>query len=183
MRKLSSIARYALSLILLFVTILLLAGSIYDFCTINHAPLFVKHNGSYIKSVSQENDSLKLTVVLCIKNIRYEQIACDKLVLLLWGKNGDQDHFDTVVAEPKDPNADYISFPGLRSKTIECTFSVSDFGAPLSIDDIDISASSTRKPSQTPIHSAFPTQTPDTLIVKRNKAHITNTSTMDLPMN
>lgn len=140
MKRVSTIARYTLMILAVSISILIIADSIYGFSTISHAPLYVNHEKSHIKSVSQEKASLKCTVVLCIKNLRYEQIECSQLTLLLRGKNGDAEQYETVVAEPKNPAPDYICFPGLRSKMIECTFTVTDFGAPLSIEDLDISS-------------------------------------------
>lgn len=139
MKNLSLTVRSVFMLIIVLILILMIARNIYDFCTINHAPLCINHKRSYIKSVSLDNESLTCTVVLCIRNIRYEQIECNKIRLLLWGKNGDMKQFEVVDARPKNTDLNYISFPGLRSKAIECTFSVSNFGSPLSIDNIDIS--------------------------------------------
>ena len=140
MKNTSLVVRYVLAALLVLVTIVIFAGNIYDFCTISCAPLYVNHKESYIKSVSLENDSLKCTVVLCIKNLRYEQIECNRIELMLWRKDGNTESFVSVEAMPKNLDLSYISFPGLRSKMIECTFVVNDFESSLSIDNIDISS-------------------------------------------
>ncbi len=144
MKKLFLAFGKVLAVILVVILLMITTLSIYDFCTVSHAPIFVNHQKSYIKSVSLENESLICTVVLHIKNIHRVPIECNKIELVLWGKDGDMEKFEDVDAEPKTSDLSYIRFPALRSKVIECTFEVSDFGAPLSIDNIDISSSSYR---------------------------------------
>lgn len=139
MKKAFSVVRYTLGISAVLISLLVIADGIYGFCTASHAPIYVNHEKSYIKSISQENNSLKCTVALCIKNIRHEQIECNKIQLVL-RKNGDHEQFESVVAEPINPAPNYISFPGLRSKMIECTFVIDGFGASLSIDDVEISS-------------------------------------------
>lgn len=140
MKKAFFIARYTLGILAVLLAILIIADGVYGFSTGSHAPLYVNHQKSYIKSVSRENASLQCAAVLCIKNLRYEQIECHGITLLLRGKNGDREQFERVIAQPINPDPDYICFPGLRSRMIECTFTVHDFGAPLSIEDIELSS-------------------------------------------
>ena len=144
MKKTFLVVRNVFAVLLVLASILILSGNVYGFCTISHTALYVNHDESYIQSVSLEDDSLKCTVVLCIKNLRFEQIDCEMIRLILWENDSGSESFVAVEAIPKNPDLSYISFPGLRSKMIECTFVVDDIGRPLSIDDIDISTLSYR---------------------------------------
>ncbi len=110
---------------------------LYQISKEDEPALCIDYGRSYVIEMHSEGNADHYTALLCVRNRRLTIKYVNKLYLYVYGKNGNDEGYELVVADRiNSSDEDYLVILPFCSRQIEYTFNIMDFGKVFNLDCI-----------------------------------------------